>query len=56
MNKNTLIAAGLVILAGLSLWLIGSSVGDTLAGALGKTLWYLPYAALVGAVHSFRLA
>ena len=56
MNKNSLLALALVLLAALSIALIASSLGSLLTGAVGKSVWYLPYAALVGAARFAHLA
>lgn len=55
MNKNYLLAAALMIVAGLSVWLNASGIGDWLADCIGAAIWYLPYAAIVGAVHFARI-
>lgn len=56
MNNRNIMGIALVVLAGATVGLLASSVGATVSGFVGKAAWYLPYAALVGAVRCFRFA
>ena len=56
MNNRNIMGFALVGLAVVLAGLIASSAGDAVARLVGRAAWYMPYAALVGAVRYFRAA
>lgn len=56
MNKNTLIGLALVVLSVALIGVISTSAGDTAARLVGKAVWYLPYASLIGGVRFLAAA
>jgi len=54
MNRNAVVGIVLVFVAGALACVLAASDGGVAGCLLGKAVWYLPYAALVGGVR--RLA
>lgn len=54
MNKNIIIAVALVTVALASGIVLCTAPEFALSRLLGKAAWYVPYAAIVGAVKAFR--
>jgi len=51
MNKNKVIGLALVASAAVLACVIASSNGGVAEGLVGKAVWYLPYAVMVGGVQ-----
>ena len=51
MNKNKLIGLAFVAVSVALVGVISTSVGDAAARFVGKAVWYLPYAALIGGIR-----
>ena len=57
MNSNkSMIGIALIGLAAAMVYLLVTGIGAEAARLLGKAVWYLPYAALVGSIRFFRAA
>ena len=56
MNKKNIIGIALIASTAVFVGLACSEVGDCVARFVGKAVWYLPYATLVGGVGMLRSA
>ena len=54
MNKNIIVAAALAVFALVAIVILCAAPELALAKLVGKAAWYVPYAALVGAVKAVR--
>ena len=54
MNKNIIVAAALAVFAIAAAVVLCAAPELALAKLVGKAAWYVPYAALVGAVKAVR--
>ena len=54
MNKNIIVAAALAVFAIVATVVLCAAPEFALAKLVGKAAWYVPYAALVGAVRVVR--
>ena len=54
MNKNIIVAAALAVFALVATVVLCAAPELALAKLVGKAAWYVPYAALVGAVKAVR--
>ena len=54
MNKNIIVAAALAVFALVAIVVLCAAPELALAKLVGKAAWYVPYAALVGAVKAVR--
>ena len=54
MNKNIIVAAALAVFAIAATIVLCTAPELALAKLVGKAAWYVPYAALVGAVKAVR--
>ena len=54
MNRKNIIGFALIVAAAALAVLACSSVGDYAARLIGKAVWYLPYASLMGGVSMLR--
>ena len=54
MNKNIIVAAALAVFAIVATVVLCTAPELALAKLIGKAAWYVPYAALVGAVKAVR--
>ena len=54
MNKNIIVAAALAVFAIVATVVLCAAPEFALAKLVGKAAWYVPYAALVGAVKAVR--
>jgi len=51
MNENAVIGILLVLVAGVLAYVLAASEGGLVESLVGKAVWYLPYAALVGGLR-----
>lgn len=52
MKKNAILGLMLVLAAGVLTGVFAASKGGAAEGLVGKAVWYLPYAVLVGGVRT----
>lgn len=55
-RKNIIIGLALVAVAAVLSALAATEAGDLAARFVGKAVWYVPYAALIGALRCFAMA
>ena len=51
MNSKNIIGIGLVAVSATLVCVLASAIGDGATRLLGKAIWYLPYATLVGGIR-----
>ena len=56
MNRKNIIGITLLAIAATLVWVLASAAGDEAARLLGKAVWYLPYATLVGGIRLLVVA
>ena len=56
MNKKNIIGIALIASTAVFVGLACSEVGDCVARFVGKAVWYLPYASLIGGVRFLAAA
>ena len=55
-RKNIIIGLAIVAVAAVLSALAATETGDLAARFVGKAVWYVPYAALIGALRCFAMA